>query len=97
MRDLTFADNLFPPVPTLGNPLAPPGLEYSFNLTGLTLRFPERGDYVIRIQDLRGKSRAYSIANARDAFLPGTSSWGGQILSIWRGNRKIHQSLIGAP
>jgi hypothetical protein len=61
---------------------------------GVSILFAERGRYVVRLHDLKGGLSAMRTADGSGQFtLPAGNR--PNILSIWNGNKKIQETLIG--
>lgn len=63
---------------------------------GLAIEFSEEGNYTVSLEDVRGMR--YSIHKVRQAsqyFLSGKFSGSPRVLTIWKGDKKISESIIG--
>ncbi|GEM_PF-581816 len=100
---ITFATDLFPAdgVPTLPhfaiNAIAPK-LDIRSNSQGITVFTARPGDYTVRLHDLRGADLSIKPVRAADGiFIPAASARNRGILSIWKGDRKVEEKLLGLP
>jgi hypothetical protein len=95
---LSFDRNLvFPDVAVNPYTIAPRiATQVRTNGEGLSIRFSEPGDYTLTLDDVKGTR--YSVHRVRGAdrfFLPGRFSSSPRVLSIWKGNAKIQETVVG--
>lgn len=96
---LTFADkyNLFSTTPIVSPYAIVPkyASKVTANRDGLSIQFSQAGDYTISIEDVRGfRYTAHAVRNSDRIFIPGQFSHSPRILTIWKGDKKIRESII---
>jgi hypothetical protein len=63
---------------------------------GLSIEFSEPGNYTVSIDDVRGlRYSVHKLDHASQYFLAGKFSDSPRILTIWKGEKKISESIIG--
>lgn len=96
---LAFTQDLFPRSATgIGPHTIVPrtAVDIKNNRDGVYILFSERGNYSLRIEDLRGaRVEVRELTAAVDCFLPGAAS-GARVLTIWKDGKKIHGGIIPA-
>lgn len=94
---LTFSDDLFPAVTAITPYTIVPktGTRIVANGDGLSVQFSQPGNYRLTIDDVRGESYLVRKVHGSSFFLPGTFSHRPRILTIWEGDKKIQESVIG--
>lgn len=95
--DFTHADNFFP-VPTTMAPLHPggEGLRFTRTSQGLSLLFPEAGQYIVRLSDLQGRTKALQAVRGDSWTLPAPDG-AVRVLSVTSGSQTIHHGILPAP
>jgi hypothetical protein len=96
--DFTFADNLFP-APTTMAPLAPAGgegLRFTRGSRGMSLLFPGPGEYIVRLSDLQGRTRAVQAVRGESWTLP-AGDGAVRVLSVTSGSQTLHHGILPAP
>jgi hypothetical protein len=96
---LAFDQNLFPKgVSNLPRDMIVPrtAVKITTSSEGLAIEFSEAGNYTVSLEDVRGMR--YSIHKVRQAsqiFLSGKFRGSPRILTIWKGDKKITESIVG--
>jgi hypothetical protein len=99
--NLTFATNLFPkgPDPVLPRYAIAPNkvaTKVTAGRDGLSILFSEPGDYSLSIEDVHGvRFSVHRVNHANQFFLPGQFSHSPRILTIYKGDKKIQESIVG--
>ncbi|MEO6095300.1 MAG: DUF1080 domain-containing protein, partial [Fibrobacteria bacterium] len=64
---------------------------------GLDLQFSEAGNYTVSLEDVRGmRYSVHKVKQASQYFLRGKFSGSPRVLTIWKGDKRITESIIGA-
>lgn len=96
--NLSFAEDLFPASVNTIPPYAimPKEATITTNKDGVSVLFSQFGDYSLRVQDVKGVTTSkFDIHGADHFFLPVQSAQP-RILTVWKGDKKIQESVIGA-
>ncbi len=95
---LTFADDLFPAATAVSPNTIVPKDATKINATrdGLSILFSEPGDYSLSLEDVRGfRFATYQVHHSNWFFVSGRFSHSPRILTIWKGDKKIQEKIIG--
>jgi hypothetical protein len=62
----------------------------------LEIEFSEKGNYTVTLEDVRGM-RYYvrKVNQASQCFLSGKYGGAPRILTVWKGDKKISESMVG--
>jgi hypothetical protein len=96
---LSFTENLFPHGTRVISPymiVPKTTAQVKTSIDGLSIKFSEQGDYTMSLDDVRGvRYTVRSVRGASEFFLPGKFSKSPRILTIWKGGKKITETIVG--
>ncbi len=96
---LTFAQDLFPsttPIVSRYTIVPKYTAKVKADRDGLSILFSQPGNYTLTLEDVHGaRFSIHHVSNSNLFFLPGQFSHSPRVLTIWNGDKKIQEGLIG--